>query len=70
MKKCPICNIVSLLAGIGALNWGLVAFLNMDLVAKFLGPMTLAAKVVYGLVALSGIVTLVTIVKPCPCGSK
>ena len=70
MKKCPICKVVALLAGIGAVNWGLVAFLNIDLVSKLLGPMTLPAKVVYGLVAVSGVLTLVSIVKQCPCGSK
>ena len=37
MKNCPICKVITVLAGVGALNWGLVAFLNMNLVEKILG---------------------------------
>lgn len=67
MKKCPICNIVALLAGIGAVNWGLVAFLKINLVTRFLGDMTMPAKIVYGLVGVAGLITILAIVKPCPC---
>ncbi|OGW88309.1 MAG: hypothetical protein A3A73_01605 [Omnitrophica bacterium RIFCSPLOWO2_01_FULL_50_24] len=67
MKKCIICKIVGLLAGIGAINWLLVALLNFNLVTAVLGDMTIAAKAVYTLVGLSGIILLVALVKPCPC---
>ena len=70
MGKCPICKIVTLLAGIGALNWGLVAFLHVNLVEKLLGDMTLPARAVYGLVAVSGLILLVSIIKTCPCCKK
>ncbi len=70
MGKCPVCKVVTLLAGIGALNWALVAFLKMDLVARFLGDMTLPARVVYGLVGVSGLILLVSLVKTCPCCKK
>ncbi len=70
MKNCPICKVFTVLAGIGALNWGLVAFLNVNLVEKILGTGTMLTNVVYGLVALSGVVLLVTLIKPCPCGKK
>ena len=70
MKKCPVCMLVQLLVGIGALNWGLVAILNLDLVAKFLGTGTMLAKVVYILVGIAGLITLITMIKPCPCGCK
>lgn len=70
MGKCIVCFIVKLLAGVGALNWGLVAIFNINLVAMVLGDMTLPAKIVYGLVGLAGIVLLVTLVKPCPCCHK
>ena len=30
-KHCVVCKIVALLAGIGAINWGLVAFFQLDL---------------------------------------
>lgn len=40
---------------IGALNWGLIGLLNFDLVAAILGgQMSIASKIVYSLVGLSG----------------
>ena len=39
---------------IGALNWGLVGFFNVDLVMKLLGSGT-GAKVVYDIVGLAGL---------------
>jgi uncharacterized protein len=70
MKNCPICKVVTVLAGVGALNWGLVAFLNVNLVEKLLGIDTMFSKVVYGLVGLSGVILLVTLIKACPCMKK
>ena len=55
---CAVCRIVGLLVGLGALNWGLVAFFE---------PMTTGAKVVYGLIGLAGLLKLISLVKPCPC---
>lgn len=70
MKKCMVCKLVSLLAGIGALNWGLVGILQFNLVAKLLGDMTLPARIVYGLVGVAGLITLLALVMPCPCCKK
>ena len=70
MGKCPICKVIALLAGLGALNWGLVTFLNLNLVTRVLGDMTLASKVVYGLVGVSGAILILSIVKACPCCNK
>lgn len=70
MKKCPICNVVALLAGLGAVNWALTAFANLNLVTRFLGDGTTAAKAVYGVIGAAGVLLLVALVKPCPCGSK
>ncbi|GEM_PF-738326 len=68
-SNCAVCKGVGLLVGIGALNWGLVAFWGVDLVAKALGSMTTPAKVVYGLIGLAGLIKLISLVKPCPCCS-
>ena len=68
-KCCNVCQVVGLLAGVGALNWGLVAFFHMDLVAKVLGDMTTPAKIVYGLIGVAGLLKLISFVKPCPCCS-
>ena len=67
MGKCPVCKVVTFLGGLGALNWLLVAFFNYNLVATFLGDMTLAAKIVYALVGVSGGILIISIVKTCPC---
>lgn len=40
---------------IGAINWGLIALFNFDLVAAIFGDMTVLARIVYGLVGLSGL---------------
>ncbi len=66
-KCCGVCQVVGLLVGIGALNWGLVAFFQLDLVAKFLGAMTTPAKIAYGLIGIAGLLKLISFVRPCPC---
>ena len=65
--KCGVCKLVALLAGIGALNWGLVTFANVDLVQRLLGSVPAAAKAVYGLVGVAGALLLVSLFKCCPC---
>ena len=40
---------------IGALNWGLIALFNFDLVAAIFGDMTVLSRIVYVLVGISGI---------------
>lgn len=70
MGKCIVCKIVCLLAGVGALNWGLVALFDFNLVSRLLGVGTTGEKVVYILVGLAGLVALVTLIKPCPCCKK
>lgn len=40
---------------VGGINWGLVGLLNFDLVAAIFGPMTMASRVVYGLVGLAAL---------------
>lgn len=67
---CGVCKVISLLVGLGALNWGLYAFFDLDLVARLLGVMTMPAKIVYGLIGLAGLGTLVSFIKQCPCCCK
>lgn len=40
---------------IGAINWGLIGIFNFNLVATIFGDMTVIARIIYGLVGLSGI---------------
>ena len=66
MKRCLVCNIALVLAGIGALNWGLVALANFNLVSSVLGEGG-AAKAVYALVGLSGLLVFAQVLNLCPC---
>lgn len=44
---------------VGALNWGLIALFNFDLVATlFGGSTTLLSRIVYGLVGLAGLYSI------------
>ena len=65
--KCMICKVVTLIVSIGAINWGLLAFFQMDLIAKLLGPMTMASKVAYGVVGVAGLIKLASLFVCCPC---
>ena len=40
---------------IGAINWGLLARFNFDLVAAIFGDMSIISRIVYGLVGVSGL---------------
>ena len=69
-QACLLCKVVGLLAIIGALNWASVAFLNMNFVERLLGVGTMATKVAYGLVGLSGLGLLVSFFTVCPACKK
>ncbi|MCA0986588.1 DUF378 domain-containing protein [Guptibacillus algicola] len=50
---------------IGAINWGLIGFFQFDLVAAIFGGQNAAlARIVYGLVGLSGLYCLTLLFKP------
>ncbi len=52
--------ITYILVLIGAINWGLVGFFNIDLVALIFGEMTVLSRIVYSLVGISAIVYAIT----------
>jgi len=66
-KSCGVCVVAKVLAGIGALNWGLVGLAQIDLVAQVLGPTSGAARVVYIIIGIAGLLTLLSFAKVCPC---
>ncbi|MCF6138506.1 DUF378 domain-containing protein [Pseudalkalibacillus berkeleyi] len=50
---------------IGAINWGLIGFFQFDLVAAIFGGQNAAlARIVYGLVGLSGLYCLTLVFRP------
>ena len=53
-KCCAGCKIAGLLVVVGAINWGLVGIFQFNLVGTLLGDMTIASRVVYGLVGVAG----------------
>jgi uncharacterized membrane protein YuzA (DUF378 family) len=57
MRKLDVAALILVI--VGALNWGLVALAEFDLVAKIFGmefgETNAASRVVYGLVGLSGV---------------
>ena len=48
-------KIALLLIIIGAINWGLIALFQFDLVAALFGEMSIVSRIVYGLVGISGL---------------
>lgn len=65
MTRATIRIIAGALAVIGALNWGLVAIAEFDLVAEIFGlefgETNAATRIVYGLVGLAGIALAATL---------
>jgi uncharacterized membrane protein YuzA (DUF378 family) len=66
-KRCVICKLAALLGGLGALNWGLVALFNFNLVDTVLGQGTTVSKVVYVVVGVAGLLVLLSLLNLCPC---
>ena len=67
MKKMRVGNNLyipsKLLTIIGALNWGLVGFLNFDLVAVIFGKKSFLSRLIYTLVGMAGIYLIINKVK-------
>jgi uncharacterized membrane protein YuzA (DUF378 family) len=62
MKKLNALDWIALiLVIIGGLNWGLVGIFNFNLVAAIFGAMSIIARIVYILVALSALYLLIFI---------
>lgn len=53
-----MCKVSKILAALGAINWGLVAGLEFNLVNALLGAAPMVEKVVYILVGLAGVMVL------------
>jgi uncharacterized membrane protein YuzA (DUF378 family) len=59
----PVTTIATLLASVGAVNWGLVGLLNFNLVSFLFGDFTMLTRLVYVLVGVSGLYLLLTLCK-------
>lgn len=66
MKMMEFVNVMAMiLLFIGGINWGLVGFFNVDLVAKVFGDATLATHVIYDLVGLCALYEAVKWMRGC-----
>ena len=68
MQTCEcglIKKILYTLILVGALNWGLVGAFRFDLVAYFLGDMSIATRIVYILVGFAAFVKIIYLMKTC-----
>ena len=65
MRSCTLCKIVGAIAIIGALNWGLIALFDLNLVQQIFGG-GMVTRLVYILVGLSGVMLLVSYFYVCP----
>ncbi len=55
MKKLALALVI-----IGGLNWGLVGFLNVDLVARIFGELSAVSRIIYALVGLSALYMVIS----------
>jgi uncharacterized membrane protein YuzA (DUF378 family) len=69
-KACLLCKIVGALAIVGALNWGAVGVLNLNLVERFFGEATTLTRAIYGVIGLSGLALLASYFMVCPACKK
>lgn len=66
LKLNTIMWLALMLLVIGGLNWGLVGLFNFDLVARIFGEMSILARLVYIVVALSAVGILVSALRTYP----
>lgn len=67
---CGFCKLIGIIAIIGALNWGLVGVAGFNLVDYLLGAGSVAARIIYIVVGLSGLAMLASFFKSCPSCKK
>lgn len=62
-RSCLLCKVVGAIAIIGALNWGILALTEVNVLQEIFGG---ATRWVYVLVGLSGIALVVSYFYVCP----
>ena len=50
---------VLVLVIIGAINWGLIGFFNLDLISMIFGTMSMITRTIFAVVGIAGIYSLV-----------
>jgi hypothetical protein len=44
---------------IGAINWGLIGFFNLDIISAIFGTMSMITRIIFAVVGIAGIYSLV-----------
>lgn len=53
LQKCALVFTI-----IGAINWGLIGFFDIDLVATIFGELSLISRIIYIIVGLAGLINI------------
>lgn len=69
-QACTFCKVAGAIAIIGALNWGLVGAFGFNLVDAIFGVGSMASRLIYGVVGLSGLALLSSFFMACPLCKK
>lgn len=69
-QACMFCKIVGAIAIIGALNWGLIGVADINLIDHLFGAGSMAARIVYIVIGLSGVALLTSFFMVCPVCKK
>ena len=69
-QACVLCKAVGVIAILGALNWGMIGALKMNVIANLLSSIPHATRAVYILIGLSGLALLVSYFTVCPACKK
>jgi len=56
-------NLARFLVVVGGLNWGLVGFFNLDLVARIFGELSTVSRFIYVLIGLSAVYLVVGLLR-------
>jgi len=65
-NACLCCKVVGAIAIIGALNWGFVGVFGYNVVDHIFGVASVASRVIYTVVGLSGLALLYSYFGSCP----
>ena len=62
MLENPISTIISVISSIGAINWGLVAIFDFNLVTYLFDNYAFLSQIIYSIIGLSGILSIILII--------
>ena len=62
-SRNPFTAITTILASIGAINWGLIGIFNLNLVTSLFGEYSSITRIIYVLIGISGLYTICVLTK-------